>query len=52
VASVGDQAYTTFDKESKRYTLTAVKRGKVTIQVTGEQVDSIQAIGKVALSKF
>jgi hypothetical protein len=52
VGGIGDQAYTTFDKDSKRYTLTAVKRGKVTIQVTGEQVDSIQAIAKLALSKF
>jgi hypothetical protein len=52
VAGIGDQAYTTFDKDSKRYTLTAVKRGKVTIQVTGEQVDLIQAIARLALSKF
>jgi hypothetical protein len=52
VAGIGEQAYTTFDKDSKRYTLTAVKRGKVTIQVTGEQVDLIQAIARLALSKF
>jgi len=36
-----------FDKDSKRYTLTAVERGKVTIQVTGEQVDLISAIAKL-----
>jgi hypothetical protein len=28
VAGIGDQFYTTFDKDSKRYTLTAVKRAR------------------------
>jgi hypothetical protein len=52
MTGIGDDAYLTFDKDSKRYWLTAVKRGKTTIQVSGEQVDWIQAVAKLALSKF
>lgn len=52
VAGVGDAAYSTFDKDSKRYWLRAVKRGKVTVQVSGEQADWVQAVAGLALSKF
>ena len=52
IAGIGAAAHLTFDEETKRYTLTAVKPGQVTIQVTGEQVDWLQAIARLALSKF
>jgi hypothetical protein len=40
------------DKDTKRYQLTAVRAGKVTIQVTGEQEGWIEAMAKLTLSKF
>jgi hypothetical protein len=52
VSGVGDDAYLTFDKDAKRHMVTATKQGKVTIQVTGEQVDWVQAIARLVLSKF
>ena len=52
VSGLGAAAHLTFDGETKRYTLTAVKPERVTIQVTGEQVDWLQAIARLALSKF
>ena len=52
LSGIGDQAYWTLDKETKRHWLTAVKRGTVTIQVSGEKLDSLQSIARLALSKF
>jgi hypothetical protein len=52
LSGIGDQAYWTLDKETKRHWLTAVARGKVTIQVSGEKLDSLQSIARLALSKF
>jgi hypothetical protein len=42
----------TFDKEAKRHMMTVTRQGKVTIQVTGEQVDWVEAIARLTLSKF
>jgi hypothetical protein len=52
ISGVGEQAHVTFDKDTKRYQLTAVRAGKVTIQVTGEQEGWIEAMAKLTLSKF
>jgi hypothetical protein len=52
MTGIGSAAHLTFDEETKRYTLTAVKPGQVTIQLTGEQVDWLQTIARLALSKF
>lgn len=52
VSGVGDGAFVTFDDETKRYSLTAFKRGAVTIQITGEQQDWVRRIALLALSTF
>jgi hypothetical protein len=52
VSGIGDAAYLTFDKEAKRHMMTVTRQGKVTIQVTGEQVDWVEAIARLTLSKF
>ena len=52
VKGVGDEAFATTDKDTKRTQLTARARGKVTVQVTSEQLEWAQTVAKVALSKF
>jgi hypothetical protein len=52
VNGVGDAAFATTDKDTKRVQLTARVRGKVTVQVTSERMEWAQAIARVALSKF
>jgi len=52
VKGVGDEAFATADKETKRIQLTARLRGKVTVQVTSERMDWAQAVARAALSKF
>lgn len=52
VDGVGDAAFATTDKDTKRVQLTARVRGKVTVQVTSERMEWAQAIARVALSKF
>lgn len=52
VTGVGDEAYVTFDDETKRHSLTAMKRGVATIQITGEQQDWVRRIAVLALSTF
>ena len=38
--------------DTKRIQLTARLRGRATVQVTGERMEWVQAVAKVALSKF
>jgi len=52
VTGVGDDAFATTDKESKRTQLTARVRGRVTVQVTSSRLDWAQTAARVALSKF
>jgi hypothetical protein len=52
VTGIGAAAHLTLDEGTKRYTLTAVKPGQVTIQVTGGQVDWVQTLARLAMSKF
>jgi hypothetical protein len=52
VKGVGDDAFATTDKDTKRVQLTARAGGKVTVQVTSERLDWAQAVARVALSKF
>jgi hypothetical protein len=52
VKGVGDEAFATTDKDTKRIQLTARLRGKVTVQVTSDRMDWAQAVARVALSKF
>jgi hypothetical protein len=52
VQGIGDAAHLTFDGDTKRHTLTALKKGMVTIQVSGDQVDWVETIAKVTISKF
>jgi hypothetical protein len=52
VTGVGDDAFATTDKDTKRVQLTARVRGKVTVQVTSERMEWAQAVARVALSKF
>jgi hypothetical protein len=52
VKGVGDAAFATTDKDTKRVQLTARARGKVTVQVTSERMEWAQAVARVALSKF
>jgi hypothetical protein len=52
VTGVGDDAFATTDKETKRTQLTARARGKVTVQVTSARLEWAQAAAKVVLSKF
>jgi hypothetical protein len=52
VAGVGDRAHRTTDKDTRRMTLTALKRNSVTVQVTGEREADLKAIAALALSKF
>ena len=52
VTGVGDAAFATTDKDTKRVQLTARARGKVTVQVTSERMEWAQALARVALSKF
>lgn len=51
IEGVGDAAHLAYHADDKRYEIIAVKRGAVTLQVTGEQVDWIRAIALLALSK-
>ena len=52
VKGVGDEAFATTDKDTRRIQLTARLRGKVTVEVTSDQMDWAQAVARVALSKF
>lgn len=52
VDKLGDDAFITFHPETKRHDLMTVKRGKIAIEVTGEDVDSIRKIAQQALSHF
>ena len=52
VDKLGDDAFITLHPETKRYDLMTVKRGKIAIEVTGEDVDSIRKIAQLALSHF
>lgn len=52
VTGIGDAAHMTIDADSKRYSLTATQRNKVTIQVTGDQADWVEAIARLALASF
>jgi hypothetical protein len=52
VKGVGDDAYATTDSDTKRIQLTARLRGKVTVQVTGDRMEWVQAVARAALSKF
>jgi hypothetical protein len=49
---LGDDAFITFHPENQRYDLMTVKRGKIAIEVTGEDVDSIRKVAQQALSRF
>jgi hypothetical protein len=52
VSGIGDEAHLTFDKDTSRYWLTAVTHGKVAIQATGDRVEHVRALARLALSKF
>jgi len=52
VKGVGDDAFATTDKDTKRVSVTARARGKATVQVTSERMERAQAAARVALSKF
>ncbi len=52
VAGIGDAAHMTFDTDTSRYWLTAVARGKVALQATGERPEWVQALARLALSTF
>ena len=44
---IGDEAFLRIDEDSKRYWPTAVKRGKVTIQISGDRADWVEAVARV-----
>jgi hypothetical protein len=52
VTGVGDDAFAVTDADTKRLQLTARMKGKVTIQVTGDRLDWVQAVAKAALARF
>lgn len=52
VTGIGDAAHMTIDKDSKRYSLTATKRNRVTLQVTGDQADWVETIARLTLATF
>jgi hypothetical protein len=52
VSGVGDAAYQSIDKDTKRYWLRAVKRGKVTIQISGDRPEWLKTLATLTLSKF
>jgi hypothetical protein len=52
VSGVGDAAHQTFDAETKRYWLRAMKAGKATVQVSGERPEQVRAIALLALGKL
>ncbi len=52
LADIGDAAHLTTDADTKRVIITAMKRGRVTIQVTGEREEWVRTVATLALSKF
>lgn len=52
VAGLGDEAVMTFDRETKRYWLLVVKRGRVILQVSGDDKDQVRQVAAAALLKF
>lgn len=52
MADIGDAAHLTTDSDTKRVIITATKRRKVTIQVTGEREEWVSSLATLALSKF
>jgi hypothetical protein len=52
LTDIGDAAHLTVDSDTKRVIVTAIRRGKVTIQVTGEREEWVRSLATLALSKF
>lgn len=52
LAEIGDAAHLTTDADTKRVIITAIKRGKVTIQATGAREEWVRDLATLALSKF
>lgn len=52
VTGLGDEAVLTFDREAKRYWLLVVKRGRVTLQVSGDDKDQVRQVAAAALLNF
>lgn len=48
---VGDAAHVTFDKDSGRYWLAVLVRGRATLQVTGEKLDAVRKVADVAIAR-
>ena len=49
VKGIGDEAVVSFDSQSKRYWLLAVKRGQVAYQVSGDNEDLVRKIAMTTL---
>lgn len=52
VDGLGDEAALSFDKEANRYWLLVVKRGLVTLQVSGVDKDLVQQVATAALQQY
>lgn len=52
IDGLGDEAVIAFEPEAKRYWLLAVKRGVVTLQVSGDDKEQVRQVGAVALEQF
>lgn len=52
VDGLGDEAALSFDKEANRYWLLVVRRGLVTLQVSGTDKDQVQQVAAAALQKY
>jgi hypothetical protein len=46
------QTYTAFDKDSKRYEMMALKRKKLTVEITGEKESELKKIADTVISKL
>jgi hypothetical protein len=52
IDGLGDEAVLAFEPEAKRYWLLAVKRGVVTLQVSGDDKEQVRQVGAAALEQF
>lgn len=52
IDDLGDEAVLAFDKEAERYWLLVVKRGLVTLQVSGNNPDQVRQVAAAALPQF
>ena len=52
VDGLGDEAALAYDSAMQRYSLLAVKRGQVALQIAGDDKDQVRQVAQAALEKF